>query len=402
MTLTNRFETKFAAVTLCLIALCASASAGDSIVQVAEKAGNFKTLLTAAKAAGLDHKLQEDGPFTVFAPTDEAFSKLPAGTVTDLLKPENKDKLATVLKYHVVSGKVSANKAVQLKSAVTLSGDSVNVSIENGQLVVNDAKVVANDVAASNGVIHVIDTVLMPQRSTILETAKATGNFKTLLAALEAAELTDILGGDGPFTVFAPTDEAFSKLPHGTVESLLKPENQEQLQAILKYHVVDKIRTAKDITKWSGVFAIGGKLIDVSSDHPLKLNESNVIAQDITASNGLIHVIDQVLMPPKETDIFKSEFDVLQRLNPELEHALSSAAGKATTVTFCNLSDDPVQVYWINFKGERQKWRELLKPGALSVCRQSFTDHAWLIADEHGEGLGLYVLNKQDGLIVHK
>ena len=398
--------TKSAAFAVCVIAACCSANAGDNVVQVADKAGNFKTLIAAAKAAGLAHTLQEDGPFTIFAPTDEAFSKLPEGLVGELLKPENKPKLTKLLKYHVVSGKVAARDAVRLESAKTLAGDSVSISIQGGQLTLNNAKVTVNDLQASNGIIHVIDSVLvppLPEPVDLVETAKASGKFKTLLAALEAAELTDTFRHEGPFTIFAPTDEAFGKLPQGVVESLLKPENKEELQAVLQYHVATGRRTADDVIKWSGIRTIGGKLINISSDHPLKLNDSNVVATDIRASNGLIHVIDLVLTPPAaETEVFKSGFDVLQRLNPELEHVVGSAPGEQTTVTFCNLSNEPVQVYWINYKGERQQWRKALQPRALAVCSKSFTEHVWLIADEHGKGLGLYLLNEQDGLIVHR
>ena len=413
MNMLHNATTKSAALAVCVIAICCTANASnntanasDNLVRLADKAGNFTTLLAAAKAAGLAHTLQEDGPFTIFAPTDEAFSKLPEGLVGELLKPENKEKLTKLLKYHVVSGKVPARDAVKLESAKTLSGDSVSISIQGGQLTLNNAKVTVNDLQASNGIIHVIDSVLMPplpEPVDLVETAKASGKFKTLLAALEAAELIDTLRHEGPFTIFAPTDEAFSQLPHGVVESLLKPENKEELQAVLQYHVATGRRTANDVIKWSGIRTIGGKLIDISSDHPLKLNDSKVVATDIRASNGLIHVIDQVLTPPAaEMEVFKSGFDVLQRLNPELEHVVASAPGKQTTVTFCNLSNQPVQVYWINYKGERQQWRKALQPRALAVCSKSFTEHAWLIADEHGKGLGLYLLNEKDGLILHR
>jgi len=137
---------------LSLMAFCGSAIAADNIVEVADKAGTFKTLLSAAKAAGLVHTLQEDGPFTVFAPTDDAFAKLPKQTLNYLLRPENKEKLATILKYHVISGKVAAKDAVRVESAKSLSGDSVRISIRDGRLAVNDANVIVNDVEASNGI----------------------------------------------------------------------------------------------------------------------------------------------------------------------------------------------------------------------------------------------------------
>ena len=132
------------------------------IVDTAVAAGDFKTLAAALDAAGLVETLKEEGPFTVFAPTDAAFAKLPAGTVEDLLKPENKDKLAAILTYHVVSGKVMASEVVGLDEAKTVNGKSVDIEVEGNSVKVNDANVTATDIAASNGVIHVIDTVILP------------------------------------------------------------------------------------------------------------------------------------------------------------------------------------------------------------------------------------------------
>lgn len=133
-----------------------------NIVQVAAKAGQFETLVAALKAAGLDATLEGEGPYTVFAPTDAAFGKLPDGTAETLLKPENQEKLKSVLLYHVVSGRVPAETAMTLDSAKTVQGGEVRISTMDGKVMVNDATVVAADVEASNGVIHVIDTVLIP------------------------------------------------------------------------------------------------------------------------------------------------------------------------------------------------------------------------------------------------
>ncbi len=157
------------AVTLIMAgtALVGIGRAGDKseskdIVAVASGAGNFKTLVAAVKAAGLVETLQGTGPFTVFAPTDEAFARLPKGTLDDLLKPENKAKLAGILTYHVLSGKVMAADVKTMK-AKTVNGQTLDVVAEDGKVTVNKAKVIATDVAASNGVIHAIDTVLMPK-----------------------------------------------------------------------------------------------------------------------------------------------------------------------------------------------------------------------------------------------
>ena len=134
----------------------------NDIVEVAAAAGTFNTLLAAATAADLVDALKSDGPLTVFAPTDEAFARLPAGTVETLLKPENKEKLQAVLLYHVVEGKVTADEVVKLTSVKTLEGDSADISVKMGKVYVDNAQVIAADVEASNGVIHVIDAVILP------------------------------------------------------------------------------------------------------------------------------------------------------------------------------------------------------------------------------------------------
>jgi uncharacterized surface protein with fasciclin (FAS1) repeats len=134
----------------------------SDIVDTAVSAGSFKTLAAALEAGGLVETLKGDGPFTVFAPTDEAFAKLPAGTVESLLKPENKDRLVAVLTYHVVPGTVKAADVVKLKSARTVNGQSVTIKVTDGVVTIDGAKVTATDIAASNGIIHVIDSVILP------------------------------------------------------------------------------------------------------------------------------------------------------------------------------------------------------------------------------------------------
>jgi uncharacterized surface protein with fasciclin (FAS1) repeats len=135
---------------------------GKDIVDTAVAAGSFKTLAKALQAADLVGTLKGTGPFTVFAPTDEAFAKLPPATLEDLLKPENKTKLQRILTYHVVPGRVSSSEVVKLRSAKAVSGDTIDIAASNGTVTVDDARVVKTDIAASNGIIHVIDTVILP------------------------------------------------------------------------------------------------------------------------------------------------------------------------------------------------------------------------------------------------
>jgi transforming growth factor-beta-induced protein len=270
------------------------------IVATAQAAGTFNTLAAALTAAELVDVLKGTGPFTVFAPTDAAFAKLPAGTVDNLLKPENKAQLQAVLKYHVVAGKVLAADVVKLTSAATLEGSTVKVSVSGSTVMINDSKVTQADVMASNGVIHVIDAVLLPPAKAmdIVATAQAAGAFNTLAAALTAAELVDVLKGTGPFTVFAPTDAAFAKLPAGTLEKLLKPRNKAQLQALLKYHVVAGKVLAADVVKLTSAATLEGSTVKVSvNGSTVMINDSKVTQADVPANNGVIHVIDAVLLP---------------------------------------------------------------------------------------------------------
>jgi transforming growth factor-beta-induced protein len=273
-----------------------------TIVDVAVADGRFKTLVAALGAAGLVDTLKGAGPFTVFAPTDEAFSKLPAGTIDELLKPENKQKLADILLYHVVAGKVMAADVVKLTSATTVLGKDVTIKVDMGNVYVNEAKVIITDIETSNGIIHVIDSVLLPPADkTIVDVAVADGRFKTLVAALQAAGLVDTLKGAGPFTVFAPTDEAFAKLPAGTIDTLLKPENKQKLTDILLYHVVAGKVMAADVVKLTSASTVLGKDVTIIvKDGKVFLNGTvQVIITDIETSNGVIHVIDAVLLPPQ-------------------------------------------------------------------------------------------------------
>jgi uncharacterized surface protein with fasciclin (FAS1) repeats len=164
----NRFHKSIIAVGYTLVTASvlgsATAAEGDKdIVDTAVEAGNFQTLAAALGAAGLVETLKGEGPFTVFAPTDDAFAKLPAGTVEDLLKPENKDRLTAILTYHVVPGEFMAADVVGLSEAETVNGQSIEISVEGSMVHVNDATVVATDIDASNGVIHVIDSVILPK-----------------------------------------------------------------------------------------------------------------------------------------------------------------------------------------------------------------------------------------------
>jgi uncharacterized surface protein with fasciclin (FAS1) repeats len=271
-----------------------------TIVEVAAGSEDFETLVAAVKAADLVETLSGKGPFTVFAPTDDAFAKLPKRRLENLLKPEKKKRLTAVLTYHVVPGKVMAADVVKLEKAKTVQGSSVQIEVSDGKVQVDNANVVKTDIVCKNGVIHVIDAVILPggKKKDIVDTAVGAGSFENLVAAVKAAGLVETLKGKGPFTVFAPTDEAFGKLPEGTLESLLKPENKQRLTAILTYHVVPGKVMAADVVKLKEAKTVQGSKAKINvADGKVQIDNANVVKTDIACKNGVIHVIDALILP---------------------------------------------------------------------------------------------------------
>ena len=293
----------------------------QSIVETAVAAGSFNTLVAALQATGLDATLANtDDTFTVFAPTDEAFAKLGDDTINALLA--DPEALSNILLYHVIGGSaVDATTAISLAgtSVSTANGDTIAVSVENGQLLINDSVVIQADVQTSNGIIHAIDMVLLPpaaepmapaedpmtqqpaETGTLLDVAKAAGNFTTLVAALEATGLDGAIGHSGDlYTVFAPTDAAFAALGQDTINALLA--DPETLRDILLYHVIPG--TVVDANSAIGLVGTsiqagnGDRFVLEVRGEALFINDIQVIATDIRGVNGIIHVIDAVLIPP--------------------------------------------------------------------------------------------------------
>jgi uncharacterized surface protein with fasciclin (FAS1) repeats len=270
------------------------------IVDTAVAAGSFKTLAAALGAANLVDTLKGKGPFTVFAPTDAAFAKLPKGTVATLLKKQNLPTLTSILTYHVVAGNMPAKMVLKQAGLVTLNGQRASLAIDKmSKASIAGATIVTTDIQCSNGVIHVIDAVMMPTSGNIVDVASKAGTFNTLIAAAKAAGLVGTLTSKGPFTVLAPTDAAFAKLPAGTVEMLLRPENKAKLASILTYHVVAGRAFAADVAKATSVKSVQGSAIKITAKNgKVMANNATIVATDINASNGVVHVIDQVIMPP--------------------------------------------------------------------------------------------------------
>lgn len=315
-----------------LLAACGAPAPTQNITETAADNNQVSTLVEALSAAELTTALEGEGPFTVFAPTNEAFEALPDGILEALLQPENKEALAAILRYHVAASELKAaditaaiGMGEESYSVATLHGDPLLATLADGSVQLQDpqgntATVTGTDIMASNGVIHTIDQVLLPadinpgallSPADVVGVAMSNDQFSTLVAAVQAAGLVEVLQGDGPFTVFAPVNDAFAALPEGTVEGLLKPENKEQLSGILTYHVVAGAVDAGTLTAAiqnaeGGTYTVatvnGGELSASIQDGKVVLtdakgNTATVVATDVKASNGIIHVIDTVVMP---------------------------------------------------------------------------------------------------------
>jgi uncharacterized surface protein with fasciclin (FAS1) repeats len=281
----------------------APAEATKDIVDTAVAAGGFTTLASALTQAGLVETLKGEGPFTVFAPTDEAFAAVPADTLTALLA--DSEALTKVLTYHVVPGKVMAAD-VTTGDVTTVEGSPLPITVTGGTVQVGGATVVTPDVTASNGVIHVIDQVLLPpeleigggeaaQPATVVDVIRQP-DLAQLGIAINSAGLVDTLKGAGPFTVFAPNNAAFATLGTDTINAL--NQNPGQLTPILTYHVVPGLVLSQDIRPGK-VTTVNGAELDITVENGVvKVNGATVVTPDQQAGNGVVHVIDQVLTPP--------------------------------------------------------------------------------------------------------
>ena len=266
----------------------------------AQNTGAHDSLVAALSHAGLVSALQADGPFTVFAPTDDAFAAAGIDLSTFDTDEENAT-LSDILLYHVVSGAVASSDVTDGMSAEALNGDDVSFTVSEGSVMVNDATVTSADVMASNGIIHVIDKVLMPPADLgdIPTVAQGTGIHTSLVAAVVQAELLTTLQGDGPFTVFAPTDDAFAAAGID-LAALDNEEGKATLTDILLYHVVSGAVPSSAVTDGMSATAVNGDDLSFAVGEGVMVNDANVVLADVRASNGVIHVIDKVLMPPAE------------------------------------------------------------------------------------------------------
>ena len=294
-----------------LLAFVTGCGGGDdhpgNVVQVAQSDSRFSILVEAVQAAGLTDTLTAPGPYTVFAPTNDAFSALlgELGVTKDQLLA-NKPLLTAVLKYHVVAGQVPSS-AVPLGKAINpVGGGFFKIDKVGASLVITDgrsrtSKIVQADIAASNGVIHAIDKVLLPADKTVVQTAIANPDFSILVEAVTAAGLVDTLNAPGPYTVFAPTNAAFASLltELGVTKAQLLA-NTALLTKVLTYHVVPGLVLKADVPINTPIKTVEGETLTVGPTLAItdqRARQSNIVATDVLASNGVIHVLDKVILP---------------------------------------------------------------------------------------------------------
>jgi len=269
----------------------------EDIAAIAAASGEVSTLNAALGAAGLTAALQGEGPFTVFAPRNAAFDALGSDVVAALLEAGNADLLSQILTFHVVPDVAAmSTDLTDGQTVTTLQGEQLTISLAGGGVSVNGANVVTADIEASNGVIHIIDAVLVPEVD-LVDRAILTDGAQTLVAAVVAGDLVSTLRGGGPFTVFAPVNAAFEALGTDRLDVLLDPANQALLQKVLTYHVISDDIRAADLMDGAVVSTVQGSdvTIDLSDPTMPKVNGANIIATDIVVENGVIHLIDGVL-----------------------------------------------------------------------------------------------------------
>ena len=297
----------------------------NTIWDIVQNSTVHNTLEAAVNAAGLGDALSGPGPLTLFAPTDDAFAALPAGTVDGLLADPT-GALTDVLLYHVVEGSNLAASLSDGQTITTLLGENITVTITVDGVFINDAQVTVADVLADNGVVHVIDAVLIPPAApatTVFDVIAGSEVHNTLEAAITAAGLIETLEGDGPFTVFAPTDAAFAALPEGTVDALLA-DPTGQLTDILLYHVVAGLALAADLSDGQVITTVLGEDVTVTiTPEGVFINDAEVIVTDLLADNGVVHVIDAVLLPPAPITVM--DIIATSEVHNTLEAAITAA-----------------------------------------------------------------------------
>ncbi len=268
----------------------------NDLASVAGRSG-LGTLLQLIEAADL--QLPKGVQLTILAPIDAAFAKIPAATLEHLLRPENREMLRAVLNYHIITPSLTSRDLFSRRTVETLNGQRLKIDDAGALSTINGSGLIAVNVRFNGGIIHVIDEVLMPQLFSIAEIGPESDQLSTLTTAVIAASLGDQLGAEnGPWTVFAPVNSAFSDLPDGVLDGLLRAENRARLTDILGLHIVPGRLYSSDLLATKSVQTLFGETVKFAiKDGTLSVGGATLIGEEIDASNGVIHLIDSVLLP---------------------------------------------------------------------------------------------------------
>ncbi len=275
----------------------------NNVYDVVAASSVHTTLKAAIDAAELDEALQDgDAEYTLFAPTDEAFNNLPDGTVAELLQDPT-GNLARILLYHALGNEAFEADLSDGLSVTTLLGQNVDFRLDSDGAFINGAKISITDIRTLNGVVHVIDAVILPPAETIVDVVVNSEVHTILEQAVGAAQLVETLSGAGPFTLFAPTDEAFGKLPAGTLDALLVDPTGD-LAKILQYHALSGEVLSTDLSNDQVAETVLGQDITVTINNDgVFINDAKVVITDIRTYNGVVHVIEDVLLPDLNTAV---------------------------------------------------------------------------------------------------
>ncbi len=355
-----------------------------SLGSVADSAG-LSTLMQLITRSEIE--LPEGDQVTILAPSEAAFSKLPKETIEFLISPDGTDTLQTILSNHVVIGVIRSNELLNKRSLTTLAGQSLPIELANG-LSVADARFESVDVEFDQGVVHVIDTVLVPESRSILDLAVSNGQLSTLTAAIQSAGIGSQLESEnGPWTVFAPVNSAFSNLPEGALNELLEPQSRAKLIDTLGLHIIPGRIASNELLSTQNVRSYFGNKIEFSiKDGQIAVENAQIVQSDIQASNGVIHLIDAVIVPKKSKPIEQAA-PTPPRLNQEAVRLYELAISRGVPLFNAGQEGACATIYEITIESmialgadnlDRRGIEQLEMGMAEAESEQDATKRAWI------------------------
>lgn len=360
------------------------ATSKPSLSSVADSAG-LSTLMQLIERSGIE--LPEGEQVTILAPSEAAFSNLPKETIEFLVSPDGTDTLQTILSNHVVIGVIRSNELLNKRSLKSLAGQSLPIELANG-LSVAGARFESVDVEFDQGVVHVIDTVLVPESRSILDLAASNDRLSTLTAAIQAAGIGSQLESEnGPWTVFAPVNSAFSNLPEGALNELLEPENRAKLIDTLGLHIIPgRIASNELLASQSARSYFGNKIEFSIKDGQVMIANAQIVQSDIQASNGVIHLIDAVIAPKKSNPIEQAA-PTPARLNHEAVRLYELAISRGVPLFNAGQESACATIYEITVESmialgadnlDRRGIEQLEMGMAEAESEQDTTKRAWI------------------------